>query len=161
MKAYRLTFDDFVELQNLHLGKKRWILQWASTGIAVAALGRSLWLGPEEYPILQALIFAAILLVCGWVFAPWMQMNRYKKAFAAQERIEEETQIFWDVERVEWKTEGGSVAFSWNDVIEKKVGKNVALLYESPLSMRPVPLRVFEDEDEQARFFAMVTGKVV
>jgi hypothetical protein len=152
MQAYRITFDDFEAIQNLHLGNKRWIMQTVTGVITLVVLGRSLWLGQEEYPISQALIFAGLLLASGFIFAPWALRRRYQKAFAAQETLQEETRIESNEEGVVWESESGRVKFRWDDLVGFKEGKSLILLYESPLSMRPVPLRAFEGSEEKEAF---------
>lgn len=156
MKEFRISEEDFLQAQKLHLGWKVGGPTFALWGVVTAYLVfRAMdaqdvdgWVSCITLSILSALALFLLL--------PHFRRRNLRAIYAEQKNLHKPIKMTFDDDSVQWRSDSGNAKIAWHDFAKYKENNTMFLIYESRNMMRVVPKCVFEDEDELSRFTARI-----
>jgi len=153
MKPYTITFEDFFQAQKLARTLKLWLILGTVSMLGAFFIGLVLsWVGlvrpiDPGQPATLGLIGVLFIFILG--VSVFSQKRTYKKIYSSQKSFQEEITMTFDGEGVRWESVSGNYKVKWGDIHKYRENKNLILIYDGELLMRPVPKRVFENGEEK------------
>jgi len=150
MKDFRITFNDYMNAQNLFLGWKRWIIQIAIIPVIVYLFFN------REISYYSSILMSFIFLLLAVFLLPSLNRKRLLKIYRSQPQLQKDTSVRFNDEYVEWITDSASDKIYWKDIHQYKTGKSIIIILSSKNIMHPVPVSAFESSDELNRFMQLL-----
>lgn len=178
MNRYRITEEDYLAAQRLHLGWQAWASAAVAWGVPTAFLALIAGVGYDPALWLHLGLTSFLLALAVFVCVPLLRQWLAKKVYSADHGLREEVEVAFTDEHVQWTSPSGTASIKWADILKHKEDDRVFLLYEKtrfcslgpPITesalnwflrrnhvMRIVPKRAFANEDELAEFSEKVT----
>ncbi|PIQ77843.1 hypothetical protein COV82_02505 [Candidatus Peregrinibacteria bacterium CG11_big_fil_rev_8_21_14_0_20_46_8] len=151
MKEYKLTIEDFVQLNKLHFGGLFFAMQMISGFLLLVFLYgiyQSESVGNfdsyfEAFPI----FFFGISIIM-----PFFQKGQIKRAYDSNRKLQEPVQVSFNDKGIKFKSASGYQHLFWDDFHKYKVNQEIIAIYESISCAKIIPKRAFQNDEEQREF---------
>jgi len=142
MTAYRISEDDFVAAQALHMRatRKKTALRLAAVGL----LGIACLLDPYDISALTGSLLAACaatFLVVRYLVVPW----RLRKTYRAYKGLHVELDVAREAEGLRFSTADGNSLLRWERVCKWREDARFLLVYPAPNLFNMLPKSIAND----------------
>lgn len=157
MKTFKLSFEDYLQAQKLHLGLRGRLLS-----IGLIFFGGTIGLAPvyiihstdKNFGLNPAFLILILIII---IIFPYLQKKNFKKNYDSQKTLQEDIKVTFDNKFIKWKSDSGHYKVIWEDILKYKFNKKIIIIYEANNIIRLIPIRIFEDAIEKKIFLKFIS----
>jgi hypothetical protein len=143
MKRCRITEEDYLAAQRLHLGWQVWASATIAWRLPTAFLVLIASVGYDPAQWLHLGLTSSVLAPAVFVCVPLLRQWPAKRVCSADHSLREEVEVAFAEEHVQWTSRSGTASIRWADIVKHKEADKLFLLYEKTRlsTLRGVPVR--------------------
>lgn len=164
MKEFKLSFEEYLQAQKLHLGKtRRFVLPTVSAffggiiGLTLLLIASSVNEALKVNVTFLIPIFAFIIIFIQFIIS-YRQKKIAKKIYDSQRTLRENMKIIFNKEYIRWESDSSSYKVTWKDIYKYKFDKNIILIYGGENAIMVIPARTFKNDSEKQSFLEFLKG---
>lgn len=162
MRQYKISFEEYLKMNDLLLGRKKYVLQVLFILAAVGILAVVFFferLMHIEVPIAFQILSVGVVVFVLIATQGRTQRKGLKKSYYSNKGFQETIKVEFTDTYIEWRTDSGSHKMYWKDIYDYKSTREILVILSGESLGRGIPMRVFENDRERKMFFDLLYEK--